>query len=231
MILAPHILAAKAAIILAAAPAPGGMDCKVTEAPAISISVKTDDIVYDYSRSTATLTGVKTDTNSPYPKGTDSVTGGLREDTPEIKWETTWNAVYNPSSGIGCMSYKTINTNIHLMPKIFVAREFNTGPCREAVLTHERKHVQVDREVMNKYASLIGQALKQAVDKMPVFGPFNVRDENETMKMSRGYLKAVIDVQIANMEREMHMRQQQVDNLNEYRGISAVCSNLMKGVR
>jgi len=151
-------------------PARQKITCRVEEAPRIKVAVTTNDIAYDYTRGARELTGLKTDTTSPYPPGSDTVTGGLRQDHPTIRTKMEWDVVWEDISNIGCMRYKEVNIEIHMQPKIFLAKEFDNGTCREAVLTHERKHVQVDREVMNKYAGIIGRSVQDIVNRVGALG-------------------------------------------------------------
>jgi hypothetical protein len=200
--------------------------CKVEEAPHVKIAVTTDDIVYDYSHGTQELSALKTDTKSPFPPGTDSATGGLRQDHPTIHTRMQWDIIWEQKGNMGCMRYKTIDIEIHLQPQIFLAKEFDNGTCRDAVLTHERRHVQVDREVMNKYAGVIGRSVQDIVNRVGALGPFNMDNVEAVKKQSSGYITRTMD-QIENaMGTEMRARQQQVDSLEEYKRVGSFCQNV-----
>lgn len=203
--------------------------CKVDEAPHVKIAVTTDDIIYDYSHSTRDLSSVKTDTNSPYPPGTDSATGGLREDHPTIHTKMQWDIVWEQKGNMGCMRYKTIDIEMHLRPKIFLAQEFDNGTCRDAVLQHERHHVQVDREVMNKYASVIGRAVQDIVNHVGALGPFNMDNVEAVKKQSSGYITTEMNRIEDVMANELRARQQQVDSLEEYKRVGTFCQNVHVG--
>jgi hypothetical protein len=156
----------------------------------------------------------------------DSVSGGLREDRPQVRTELTWNIRYEERSRIGCMSFDKVNVTIHLKPKIYVAREFNVGQCREEILVHERKHVEVDRKVMNKYAVAIGNALQKTVNDIGPIGPFHM-DRVEEMKSSvTARIERAIDEQTALMDADMRREQAKVDTLEEYRRVSGFCRDI-----
>ena len=234
-ILAAGIRASQAALILAAAHTGPQMmssranhvTCTVTEAPAINVTVQTDPIKYDEEESTRVLSRVKTDTVSPYGPHADVVTGGLRVDKPEIKTDMKWSIQYNQETRAACMAYKSITVTISLHPHIYIAHEFDHGQCREAVLGHEKKHVMVDREVMNKYADIIGKTLKVMVDRTGAVGPFNIDNEGSRMQkyMSAQVHEIMVHIR-KNLEQDMQERQQGVDSKAEYDRVGAYCRSV-----
>ncbi len=229
MIFGPDILVLKAALILAAtAPSGKGAEdaCLVETPPAVAVKVETADIVYDYGLTAQQLTAMKTDTVSPYAPGADSVSGGLREDKPEIKSLITWQLKHTPRKNIGCLAYNKIDITIKLSPKIYVAREFNAGSCREAILQHERHHVAVDRQVMNKYANIIGRSVQNAVNKAGALGPFPMDQQEKMKEISSLHIESAINSQILLMQKEMRQLQGQVDTLDEYKRVSSYCRDI-----
>jgi hypothetical protein len=188
--------------------------------------MQTDPIQYDFSKPAAALNQKQVSGGTPYGAGVDSVSGGLREDRPQVRTELTWNIRYEERSRIGCMSFDKVNVTIHLKPKIYVAREFNVGQCREEILVHERKHVEVDRKVMNKYAVAIGNALQKTVNDIGPIGPFHM-DRVEEMKSSvTARIERAIDEQTALMDADMRREQAKVDTLEEYRRVSGFCRDI-----
>lgn len=223
MVFGPEILAMKAALILAAA---SGEACTVRKAPSITVKIETEEIDYDYSHTAAALGLMKTDSVSPYSPGADTVSGGLREDHPEIRSQVGWELMSEPYRKIGCLSYDKIDIVIHLDPKIYVAKEFNSGACREAILQHERRHVEVDRKVMNKYGASIGQAVQAAVNSAGALGPFKLEDQEKMKALSSSHIESAINTQKLLMEQEMRRLQGQVDSLEEYKRVSAQCRDV-----
>lgn len=230
MVFGPEILMLQAAAILTVAdPAAqaGGMACVVEKAPSITVKVQTEEIDYDYSRNAAELGKLKTDSVSPYAPGADTVSGGLREDHPEIRSQIEWALKYEPKRNVGCMWYDTIEIIIHLKPKIYVAKEFYASqPCREAILQHERRHVEVDRKVMNKYAAGMGKAVQNAVNNAGAMGPFNMDDQEKIKTLSGKHIESALDSQRLLMEKEMRSLQSQVDSLEEYKRVSSFCRDV-----
>lgn len=205
----------------------GPMVCRVEAAPQVNVAVKSDDISYDYSKNAAELKALENNRDSsPYPPGADTVTGGLRADHPTVATNVTLDIVSRKWGNEGCVRYKTINVEIHLHPQIYVAREYNTGTCHSAVLAHELKHVQVDREVMNKYAGLIAAEVQDIVNRTGALGPFKMESVEAVKAQAAGYITTATDRIEKTMETELNTRQRAVDSLKEYRQVGSFCQNL-----
>lgn len=205
----------------------GAISCTVPESPRIYITPRTDPIQYEFGYTSAQLGEIKSDTVNPYGAGVDTTTGGLREDKPELKLEVSWK-VREYQDGSICLWYDQVNVDIQLKPKIYVAKEFNQGKCKEAILDHELKHVVVDREVMNKYSQLIGVAVRDAVNNTGAVGPYNKADLDSVQQAMAEHIRnAVMQYQLP-LQQEMRNRQQQVDSVEEYTRVSKICESVMK---
>lgn len=227
MIFGPEILAVQMAYVLASGQAGAAMTCRVPKAPHVAVRVQTEDIRYDFSRPARQLSAMQNDTVSPYAPGADSVSGGLREDTPEVRTQISWKVEIDQRRNIACMWYDEITIDVTLKPKIYIAREFNFEPCRGAILQHEHKHVDVDRIVLNKFASDIGVAVQKAVDGAGVVGPFNYNKVEEMKTLSTRHIESAVDSRKFLMQKEMHEMQGRIDTLEEYQRVSGYC----KGVK
>ena len=121
------------------------------------------------------------------------------------------------------MWYTEVDVEIALAPKIYLAQELNYSPCREAVINHEHKHVNVDRMMMNKYAHQLGEAVKEAVTEIGTFGPFDSADTGEYEQKFFKHVEAYIAPVIQELNLELRARQQHVDSLEEYEYVSQFC--------
>lgn len=200
------------------------INCVVPEPPSVSVTPVSDEIQYDYSTSSRDLTMKKTGTASPYPAGTDSATGGLRVDTPTIATSVKYGDVTYPSLHQSCLWFHSIDVSIKLSPHIYIAREYNAlGPCRDAIMAHELHHVDVDREMMNKYSYIIGQAVQEVVNRTGAVGPFDSDKVADNGQQLIDGISAAIKTVQQPLQDEMRERQAQVDSLEEYKRISAIC--------
>ncbi len=197
--------------------------CPVSKAPIINVRPQTKAIQYDKTKTSAQLSSLQSNTISPYGLGVDQTTGGLRHDQPTMSTQMKFNIVTNPQTQTICLSYDTINVDIKLQPKIYIAREFNTGRCAREVLEHEKKHVNVDRKVINKYTQLMGKAIQKAVNSVGPVGPFPINRRDELQKMMSGHIESALASVQLSMTNEMNTRQQQVDSLEEYERVGQYC--------
>lgn len=200
------------------------VQCNVPQAPFISINPTSAPIQYDYTLSSKELGVFKSDTISPYAPGADTTTGGLRHDRPAMHTEVTWGVRKYPDRQIACLWYEKITIDIALEPKIYIAKEEKRNPaCRDAIMDHELKHVSVDREVINRYAAEIGQAVKQAVDGAGAMGPYKYEDLADIQARLVDHVKAAVDSRKLMLYQEMSRLQGQVDSLEEYERVSKIC--------
>ena len=218
-------------LMLAAAPL-GPMKCAVPKGPQVVISPRTAEIAYDFSRSTAELSAMArklgtTPTGAPQGRGQDSQTGGLRYDRPVIKSAVTWGYTQETMGDVPtrvCLWYSKITVDIEMKPVIYLAKERSApGPCRDAILIHERRHVQVDREVMNRFAADVGRAIQRTVDETGAFGPFPAANREALGKELIGRIHKVLDMHEKAMSATMDARQMEVDSAAEYARISKIC--------
>lgn len=222
----PTVLETMAMFTLAAA----GGQCILPEAPVINIKPTTANIQYDFSKTDAELTAMKSNTISPYGIGVDLVTKGLRHDKPEMSYNIEFGSSQNPKNGTFCVWYKQINVDIKLSPKIFIAKGYNKGKCGQFILEHEKKHVLVDRKVMNKYSKMMGQSIQNAVNLAGAQGPYNYAQINEIRESMQKHIESAINSVLLLMKNEMNQKQQAIDSKEEYDEGAKVCRDLTNAV-
>lgn len=199
--------------------------CVVRRAPVISVTPESREIRFDMSQTTAQLTALQSDTVSPYAPGTVTVTDGIRRDRPVTSIKITQNVEQDPVRSIFCMTYNTIEVNIKLQPVIYIAREVAPGPCRNAVIEHEKKHVRVDREIVNDFSQRIGYAVQAAVNEIGAVGPLNMGGEKNAQKAMNEHISNAVKSLELPMFTEMRRRQAEVDSLQEYERVNRICGS------
>jgi len=234
MIPALHIPAITGLLLLASAvPAeipngglitPDGLRCVVPKAPSISITPESEEIAYDFDQGSHELTVMK-DGPAQAAMRTDLTTGGLRVDQPTVEVNVQYGMADYTSIKQACVWYDKAAVTINLRPHIYIAKEFNVpGPCRDAIMAHELHHVDVDREMMNKYSYVIGEAVKKVVDDTGGVGPIaDDQVEAQGQDLINKITQAVRDAEIPLRE-EMTARQGEVDSPAEYKRVSAICN-------
>ena len=197
--------------------------CNVNVAPVINVRPITKAIEYDKTKSSAELTAMSSNTISPYGLNVDQATGGLRHDQPITKIDVKYHYLENPQTGTFCMAYNEINVDIILQPKIYIATEYALGRCGVEVMNHEKKHVHVDRLVINKYSREMGLSIQKAVNALNVVGPFPVSRAKEMQQTMFDHIHSALKSTELLMVNEMNQRQQAVDSLEEYERVGSHC--------
>lgn len=205
--------------------AAGEVACQLKKSPEIHVTASDTSLKIDNSKTRAQLDQFEIDTISPYGKSVQSHVGGLM--SGEIKTTSNLSLMSEtfPAINTACLMIHKINVKINIDPTIYIAREYKPSGCMyKAIMEHEKKHVQVDRMIINKYTALIVKALDTYFKgigykngPMPVqsleLGQQQLVDANN--KIVTGYAE--------KMNAERKNLQQQVDSLEEYDRVTALC--------
>lgn len=207
--------------------AAAGSECDMAPPTQINITPDTNEVTYDYSRSLSTIQQVDIDTVDPYGIHSNSITQGFMEGQISMKREVEMDFQAVNGGREACLWYKTITVDLHIDPKIVIAREVKRDRCmHDAVKEHENKHVDVDRAVVNKAAQDIGKSLYDTLSKTGfVVGPVPA---GEAQAVANQMVQRVMALTQAEYERLGFRRaelQQQVDSLEEYERVRALCPN------
>lgn len=198
--------------------------CTPPKSPIINIKTSTDNISYDFSKSEKQLNQFSITTVSPYASNVITDVGGLMKGGIETSQQMSFGTMTNPNTNQMCFWYDRIDVLIHIRPTIFVARDFPKGTCmHNSILEHEHKHVIVDREIVNKYAGLIGQAIRDDVSRYRLFGPYPVPQSQANLQQVKLRMQNILKTYSSQMSSERKARQQQVDSLSEYERVNKSC--------
>jgi hypothetical protein len=198
--------------------------CTPNKAPTINIKTSTDQISYDFSRSEKQLNNFDISTVSPYGNNVITDVGGLMKGGIETQQRMSFETMTNQRTQQVCFWHDTIEVMLHIKPTIFIASEFPQGSCmHNSIMGHEQKHIQVDREIVNKYAALIGQAFQNDVSQYRVFGPFPTSNQDAALEQVKTRMQNILRQYTDQMSTERKSRQQQIDNLGEYERVNKSC--------
>ncbi len=219
-------LLAVVALVLLAQPVQAAKEpwCKADTAPQIKISASANTLKYNFRLNEKQLGGFKIDTKSPYAKHVITDVGGLMQGGIEMRQSMRYKSLTNPRYKQTCMWYDSIEVKITFDPTVYIASEFPQGTCRHnAIMQHEMKHVQVDRQMVNKYADLIGKAIKKEIDTKPMYGPVP-ESQKAAMQQTMNHRMEQIMRSYSNiMDAERSLLQQQIDSIEEYERVDNVC--------
>lgn len=221
------LLAALIAILSGAGPAQAAEKhawCKPSGVPKIEVKTLTDDINWDYSKSEKDLNKFKIDTINPYGQNVITDVGGLMQGGIMMQEQMRYSTLTRSSVGQICYWYDQVVVTLHIKPTIYIASEFPRGTCKHnAIREHELKHVTVDREIVNKYAALLGAAVQEIVNRKPIYGPYHVAQSKDVENFLNQQLAVALKRYSSAMDEERKKRQQVVDSLAEYERVNKLC--------
>jgi hypothetical protein len=211
-----------------AAPAVAGSGgnswCKAEKAPRIEVKTSTDQVTWDFTKSEKQLNNFKIDTKNPYGSSIITDVGGLMQGGIQLKETMRFNTLTHRGLNQICYWFDAVTVTLHIEPTIYIAREFPRNSCKHnAIKEHEMKHITVDREIVNKYATVIARSLKTELDRQTVYGPYRVSQSKEVEIYMKDRLESILRKHAKEMEDERRVRQQAVDSLAEYERVNRMC--------
>ena len=199
--------------------------CNLKKAPQINVSASDTRVKYDHSQTQEQLDKVGVDTVSPYGKNVQSHVGGLMSGEVSVSQNIRILQESYPSLNTGCLYVDSIKVNIHINPTIYIAKDYpKTGCMYNAIMEHERKHIQVDRMIVNKYTNIVVRGLDAALKKIGyTHGPFSQGRLQFEQEKIQQYTQDIVRQYSDQMSAERQKLQQQVDTLQEYERVQAKC--------
>lgn len=215
-------ITAGAALILAAS---SPQICQIPSPARIKILPKTAELVIDTARSGYELQNQGIDTINPYSYNNVTHTNGYMEG--QIAMRSTVDLDYKqaPQMNAFCIWYEDIVIEIEITPKIVIAKEVAEDSCMyDAVLTHEMKHVNADRKIVNKYAKTIGQKVFDGLQQRGfIAGPIAPEHTQDIAERMRKTVSQLVEFEYKKMQIERAEAQQAIDNLAEYQYVQSRC--------
>ncbi|MCF8496659.1 MAG: hypothetical protein K9G62_08350 [Alphaproteobacteria bacterium] len=217
-----NALAAGGLLILAGT---GGELCDHSKPPPIHVEALSRDISYDYRKNLRDLQGQIPNAVNPHAFGGSSVTQGFMKGALKITQKISLAQRTDPVRGIACVWYDRIDVTLEIDPSIVIAREVAADPCmKKAVEDHEMNHIQVDREVADRFARSVGKELSRVLEKRGfasgVIEAARLPDESARMqRLAAEIVKRESDA----MEAERLDKQRKLDSREEYKRVAAQC--------
>lgn len=199
--------------------------CEIPQKTRININPDTSKVAYDYTRNLKNIQKTKTDTVDPYGIHSNSITQGFMEGQISMQRQVDLDYYVVGNKDYVCIWYKTIDVNVHIDPKIVIAKEIKRDKCmHKAVLEHETKHVHVDRDVVNEAAHDIAKSIYGDLTETGfILGPVPAK---KAQIYAEAMVKRVMDVTqdaYDRMIQDRTTRQAGIDTLEEYQRVSAEC--------
>ena len=205
--------------------ASGTIECHLKKSPQIHVAASDTNIRYDHTKTQKQLDKMGTDTVSPYGANVQTHVGGLMAGEVSISQNIRIMQESWPHLNAGCLYVDSLKVDIHIKPVIYIARDYPKSGCMyKAIMEHEKKHIQVDRMIVNKYTKIIINGLDKALKKLGYAqGPFRKVELAQKQEMMQQYTQDIVRGYSEQMSEERKKLQQDVDSLAEYQRVQAQC--------
>tara|TARA_B100001989_G_C24518253_1_gene454391 strand:- start:906 stop:1589 length:684 start_codon:yes stop_codon:yes gene_type:complete len=210
-----------------------GKECPRREPTQINVIPRTEKVEYDTSKTLKELQGFSMDTVDPYGFHGTTITQAFMKGSIQNSASISFDYGEIKNKRGVCLWYKSIDVEIKIDPTIVIAKELYADRCmRRALIDHELKHVKVDREVVNKYAKIIGKKLmKELKSRGFAVGPVKFTRAQDIADKMRHVVTQILELEFQKMNLERKERQRAVDNLNEYQSVDDECPRFQEKKR
>lgn len=201
--------------------------------PVVNIKVSEGPIRFDTDKTRQQLTDMRAESPiySPYSPDElhNNLVGGMMSGVLRLDHKMNFVQHYNPDTGDGCLYLDDVEVQLHLSPKVYIAKEFSKDECwfRE-IFAHELKHLDVDRAISEEYQTRIQHALGMALDVPGTYwsGPTAKRDMQTAKARIKDQVEAILNAAFKSMSEERAYKQRYVDTPEEYAAINNACAPL-----
>ncbi len=215
-------LSAASLLVLAAA---GEGLCTLPQPTEIQAKPSSKSIEYDYSQSLSDLQRVRTDTIDPHSFNGISMTQGYMDGAIKLVPKVDLNYKVYTGYKAACIWYDKIRITIEINPRIIIAKEVHDDRCMgDVVAEHEMKHVKIDREIVNKYAQIMGSEVYDALKERGfIAGPIPSDSVESIAARMQKVVYQVVEHEYKKMDLEREEKQRDVDNIDEYKRVQSLC--------
>ena len=199
--------------------------CQIPKPAEINVVPSTKPLEIDTSRTLAEIAAQNIDTINPYGYNSVTHTNGFMQGGIAMRSTVHLDYKQAPQRNAFCIWYDKVTIHIEITPKIVIAKEVAADKCMyNAVLTHEKKHVNVDRKIANKYAKAMGRVVFDGLKQRGfIAGPIPPENTQEISERMKKTVSQLIQLEYKKMEVEREEAQQAVDSLEEYEYVQSRC--------
>jgi len=194
--------------------------CPKAEKPTLTFSMKKKETQFVFSSDETYLTSQAT--HSPKTSNFDKwkTQGLMSSKFPNYQLQAKISAYSYPDLKKACYFIEQINFDWVFAPTIYIAKEHKKNSCKyNTVIAHERRHVEIDIEILKKYKDAIKNNLEEQTSKPIETGLIDEDPEINLLNRIEENLKPVID----QMIKERNYRQSQIDTVEEYKKMDKIC--------
>lgn len=201
--------------------------CQMPQPADIAIIPRTAKLVVDTSASRQEISGQSIDTINPYSYNKVTHTNGFMQGQLKVESRIKLDFSQIPQSSAFCVWYEKVEIVIDITPRIVIASEVAADKCKyDAVLTHEKKHVETDRVLINKFAKTVGHKVFEGLQQRGfVAGPVRAQDVEQIAARMRTTVNQLVDFEYKKFDIERAEAQQNIDTLKEYEYVQSKCAS------
>lgn len=193
--------------------------CAGRSSPIVRVKVKEAKVQYDITKTSAELETLSGNAYSPYGPEVHTEVGGLTRGKTRAVSQSVID--YTQKGKTVCLWFTDIDVVIETDPLVYIAKKHMENNCRyKQIMTHEMKHVRVQRKIIKEYRQRMRQHLTRKAEEIGVVGPVPVRDSGQTSKEMRKKINDAAKEIIDEILAERGKRQRSVDTKEEYALIS-----------
>lgn len=214
--------AVAAALVLVAAPAP----CP-SSAPPVEVEVR---VVHKEQPLVTHKTSQELTAEFRYdPDATSStdglwMVGGLNQSVIGGSYKVQYDQRINQQTGSVCVAPHKVVYEIVYTNTIYIAQDFKSMGCRySATMAHEKRHVNTDLRVLDKYVPVIRDDLYRAASNIGMRGPFSGEQLAEVRRDMTELIAAGADKTMTQLREERRRRQADIDSYENYMRDTALC--------
>ena len=198
----------------------------------IKIAPTQDPIQYDFSKNIEQLGAIGSGAYSPYGAEHKTNLLGLTNGRHELNLQSRFMTQTYEQLDRGCVHIKEVVVKMNFAPTVYVVSEFPKGTCEfNNVLRHEKEHVKITQQMLNKYSKILGKHLKASLKGGYSFGPFKTRQIPQAQeKLTDKIAKIAVDVN-KQMNAEMEKHQNRFDRAEKESEALDACAKAKNSAR
>lgn len=200
--------------------------CELKKAPEITVAGTGATVNVDESRNISQLDMFKPNIGkSVYGDNVESHIEGLTKGSIKLSGQYEFATETYPAVNQACLYVSKVRIEINLEPTVYIAREYAKGTCHyNAVMGHEKKHIDADRFVVNKYTKILVKAVNNTLKHIGYAqGPFSAAQLPAVQKKIDTIVSSVISQYSENMINERNRLQSKIDTIQEYARVDKMC--------
>ncbi len=196
------------------------VDCKDYGAAKVSVTELFDAPIVDHSKSLEAIQDIVGDMRHSIPQYHE-LTMGITRYEPTVEFNVPMEIVTYPN-GISCAHVQHADVKIGYRDvRIYVAGEIPQNSCGfKETLDHEKKHIDVNREILDKFVPLIQERFN---NYLRFNGNAQIDNPELAEKILNHKLEEIMSETINQMDAENMRRQRDIDSTGEYNRLAKVC--------